>query len=128
MKSRLATIETNLAILHSALDDLVLPSDLPSTLVNICADYEPVVSVYIGSAPNEGGREQLLALCGDLFGRSDWTRVIDYGNSWFHWTKDFKGVKITLNNAEKVPLPVDKTPVAPTAFPILLSDTISSDE
>lgn len=128
MKSRLTTLQTNVATLVEAMDGIVLPPDFPDGIVIFSANYGPELTIYIDNAPNIAGREQLLAIFGDLFGRDGWIKHRDYGNTYFNWKKSFRDVAITLNHAEDIPLPIDKTPVAPTAFPILLGNVQESGQ
>lgn len=120
MKNRISTIQNSLNTLTALVGAISLPKDFPSYICMLGVDPHPTITFNIDMAPNEGGREQLLALAGDLFGRTDWIKKLNYGNTHFHWIKDLQGVKITLNDAERILLPQDKIPVPPSAFPILL--------
>lgn len=122
MKKRLDSIEQNLAVLRAACGHVVLPENLPAYCVIVCADAIPCITFSINSAPNSAGREQLLALAGQLFGTDGWTKELGYGNKFFNWRKEWKGIHLQLSDAERVPLPQDKVPVRPTEFPILLTN------
>lgn len=120
MKTKLDNIAKNLAKLQSVIGDVVLPEGLPSWVVVISTDASaPSISLNVEQAPNEHGKQQLLALFGDLFGRSGWMRDLNYGNTYFNWKTNFEGIDITINNAERLPTPL-ATPVSPRDFPITL--------
>lgn len=121
MKTRISRLATNLIKLRTIVGHIVLPTDLPDYIVQLSVD--PLsISFYINSAPNQHGREALLSLAGELFGRENWVRELNYDNTRFNWVMNYEGVYIKLHDAEPVPLPDDKTPVKPTDFPILLRD------
>lgn len=61
------------------------------------------------------------ALLGEIFGKDCWTRELAYGGETFHWTTTIDGINIRINHAESMDL--NKTPVPPKAFPVMLEDT-----
>lgn len=62
-------------------------------------------------------------LAGAVFGKTGWIRRYGYSGK-FNWEKEVDGVKVTIRDAEDMDL--DKTPVAPSAFPIQLENSSSS--
>ena len=126
MKSRLAYIEANLAVLHSLLDPLTLPNNFPDYLITIIADLEdhPAVNLNCNTAPNQHGRDKLLSLAGEWFGTDGWVKELSYDNKTFNWKKQKGGVYLKIEGAEKLPIPDSNVPVPPTAFPLMLNEPI----
>jgi len=63
------------------------------------------------------------ALCGDVLGKTGWTRVVYSGG--INWTKTVDDVNIIITNAESIPaLPKD---VPPSAFPLQLREANDPD-
>lgn len=122
MKTRIQDIKSNLHTLESLVGHLVLPEGLPPSCVALGVDPQPSVTIHCEQAPNEHGRDLLLNLAANLFGKDNWKRDLSWDNTKFHWRKTVNGVRLSIMDAELIPLPADDTLVPPTAFPILLHD------
>ena len=87
-----------------------------------CSD-QPSIVIWAGKpfVPNEDGRQRVIALAGEVFGRDGWTRKLNGGKTHFSWVQIIDGVKVTVDEAEPVEIRGDKTPVHPTEFPLLLA-------
>ena len=94
---------------------------LPEGLASITV-FGATPELYVSSGYSTDDRNRVLLLIGDLFGRSGWSRSVDYGRESFSWKKIVDGVSIVLSRVESVEIPADKSPVPPAAFPLQLAD------
>lgn len=123
MKSRLESIRNNTQLLAALVSDIVIPEGLPSEVVSLQVDSYPAIEISCGTGVDldaRSRREQTLDLAGQWFGKIGWVRDRSYDNNYFHWKKQVGFVHLTVRFAEVIPLPIDKTLVPPSAFPILL--------
>jgi hypothetical protein len=125
MKTRIQDIKSNLYTLETLVGSMVIPEGLPPSCLALGVDLQPSVTIHCEQAPNEHGRDLLLNLAAGLFGKEDWKRDLSWDNTKFHWRKTVNGVRLSIMDAELIPLPCDGTIVPATAFPILLHDSES---
>lgn len=71
---------------------------------------------------SDDNRAEVLALCGDVFGRTGWIKELSYNRDYYHWTKTVNGVRLFIHDAEVIPTPEDKVSVPPNAFPLMLKN------
>ena len=123
--SIIESLENNIRVLRDFAAQYPIPDDLDSVLV-ISVGESIQVQFQCNWAPNEHGRQKLLAFCGETFGRTGWTAVKDQWNSYFNWSKEVAGVTVRLVGAVEDKSPAT-FPVQPTEFPIMLEDQKEED-
>lgn len=86
--------------------------------VNVSEEDQVVINFHA----YKSNRETVLTLLGDVLGRSNWNRKLQYGNEAYSWEKEIGTIKVKIYDAETISKPVER-PVATTDFPIQLSET-----
>lgn len=119
MKTQLDKIKSNLATLDAFVSKYELP--LPENLVTMTCTYGCIVTVHATLAPDQAGRDKVLATVGEAFGRDGWTAKFDNYSRNYNWRKDMDGVSINIDGAEKSTMP-ESFSVPPQKFPIMLED------
>lgn len=124
MKDTIQGFKNKLALLERFANKYDTGEKLPSEMLHASlSSVGAEVTIYAGDMHHGRGiegREQILSAAGDLWGREDWTRELNYNKDGFNWCRLIDGVSVTIHTAETIANPLDKTKVKPSAFPLLL--------
>lgn len=112
-------------LLRAFLDRYNCP--IPSELTSINFDYDqPHFGIHPCHAPDDAGKDKVLAYVGQTFGVHGWLRTDDIDcKRRVDWKQEIDGVMVIIYGAET--MPKFETHVEPNKFPLLLDNGISDD-
>lgn len=121
MKQQLATLRENLNILDAFAE--AHPIGIPEQMIT-CYGFSRSISIQIQYAPNQAGRDKVLAAVGDALGRDGWTKRRDrnYPDRW-NFSREIDGIKVEIEGAEINRMEDTPIPVPPSAFPLMIEDS-----
>lgn len=127
MKDQFEKFETGMNTLGAFVakysEALKLPDNMAQ--ISLSGDFTQC-TIFANWAPNEDGRQRILSVVGEAFGRDGWTRKPEVYNGTFNWLKTLDGVHVTVQSAQKMP-EAEESPVYPNEFPIMLNDRAGND-